>query len=210
MFPLLGGIASGVLSMFGASQTNQAQEQLAQQQDAFQEQMSNTAYTRATADMKNAGLNPMMMFGGGSAASTPSGVMPTLQNPMAGASQAMSSAVSSAVQSKVADATVDKMADEMANLKAQNAVIKATAPLIGSQTALTQSQAFKTDVDAKNDLTDLAVHQMLADKADTDKGFYDSDVGKLLRTLGTGGEETGRFFSPLSSILSSAKAIAPY
>lgn len=38
----------------------------------YETQMSNTAYQRAAADMKAAGLNPMMMFGSGSMSSTPS------------------------------------------------------------------------------------------------------------------------------------------
>src|SRR4051794_28038645 len=56
------------------------------QQEGYQTQMSNTAYQRASMDMKQAGLNPMMMFGSGSAASAPTrggagGSAPTASTP---------------------------------------------------------------------------------------------------------------------------------
>lgn len=45
----------------------------ARRQREYEAYMSNTAYRRAVNDMKEAGLNPAIMYGNGNAASTPTG-----------------------------------------------------------------------------------------------------------------------------------------
>lgn len=152
---LIAGGASLLGSIFSSNQSGentQAQIAASQQQqatqNAFQERMSSTAYQRASQDMKEAGLNPMMMFGSGSAASTPSGS--SIQAPMsqtsskfAGVGDAVGKMVSNAVQVK----TLDKMTEEIANLKvAQDKAIAETG-LTKVQTGIGHTEAEKRGVE---------------------------------------------------------------
>lgn len=69
---MLGGIFSGLGSYFGAREQAAAAKQIAADQMAFQERMSNTAHQRETADLEKAGLNRILSLSSGGA-STPSG-----------------------------------------------------------------------------------------------------------------------------------------
>ena len=77
-WPIIAGVAGAALgaaaSHYGAKKQRDLQMQLAREQMEFQERMSSTSWQRAVADMKLAGINPMLAFMKGGA-SSPGGQM---------------------------------------------------------------------------------------------------------------------------------------
>ncbi|QXP08620.1 MAG: DNA pilot protein [Arizlama microvirus] len=65
----IGQAAPAFLGYLGQKQTNAANAQQAQKQMDFQEEQTSTSYQRGVADMKAAGLNPMLAYSQGGAAS---------------------------------------------------------------------------------------------------------------------------------------------
>lgn len=122
-----------------ANQFNSAQAQLNRD---FQERMSNTSYQRGMADMREAGLNPMLAFsqGGasvptGSQASYPVSAGPShlsaaaaMRSAEASTIAASASAQQANTASSIGDATISKIKQEVSNLKTDqergNAVIE--------------------------------------------------------------------------------------
>lgn len=128
------GAASGLLGFFGGKSQVRKQVASAREQMAFQERMSSTAYQRTMADMRKAGLNPILAskLGG---ASTPSGAQAKISDPMEkGLTQAF---------------TARRLSEDLKNLEATRKNTEEDTRLKGSQIKLTEEQVHKVNQDTK-------------------------------------------------------------
>lgn len=69
---------SAVGSFLGGERRNEASSAVSAEQMAFQERMSNTQYQRGMADMRAAGLNPILAYKQGGASSPPGASIPPI------------------------------------------------------------------------------------------------------------------------------------
>ncbi|WNK12675.1 MAG: DNA pilot protein [Microvirus sp.] len=222
MDPLIGGLLTGGASLlgsiFGAGQSGantQAQIAASQQQqanqNAFSERMSNTAYQRASTDMKAAGLNPMMMFGSGGPASSPTGSgiqapMPQTKSPFADLGENVSKVVSTAVSMK----TLDEMASRIAQMDADTQVKKAAElterkkpALVAAETGLTSAREAESRLQAKERMRDVPRQEWEAIKY-LDLSNVPDAARKTANISGWAGNKVGEAVHPLLDATSSA------
>jgi len=219
---------SSAASLFGGHRANEGREaaaaaanaataEAAQKQMDFQERMSNTAYQRATADLKAAGINPMLaaMRGG---ATTPGGAMYSAQMPQitdiftpavqsyaqqqtAGASSALQAeqAIKTSYESEFVQQGVEKIKKEIRNLDSEEDRLKAMVVMLGEQASLMKAQNLSQ--------SDIQNHfRAMVKKLSEETTILKSEVSAI-NTLNNLGRDYGQMKPLIDTIISAIKGL---
>lgn len=139
MFEFILPAVSAVASFIGGERRNKAQEDMANQQMAFQQTMSDTAHRREVEDLKAAGLNPMLTgkYGG---SSTPQGAMASVEDTLSPAVNSGVAAYQTRANVNLLKAQAEKAEAEAEESRTRAGVNRTQVPFIMQQIAETDAR----------------------------------------------------------------------
>lgn len=153
-----------------ATQSTDFNAQQAQLNRDFQAQMSGTAYQRATADMKAAGLNPMLAYSQGGASSpvgsTATAVTPEYKSPLSTISPAALSSAFTLAQKAKTDEETKNVASDTALKEAQRKETEARTPTYEVNIKATQANIEATMAQIERTAQDIRTSQATARNLD--------------------------------------------
>lgn len=132
---IAGGLVSGIGSLFGASKANNSAKEIAAENNRLAVELASTQHQREVADLKAAGLNPILSAAGGGSA-VPQLTVAPVQNELAGASEAVNTGLRSA-----------QVKAQLDNLKADTASKTESATLAKENQDVSRQQGQKLIAD---------------------------------------------------------------
>lgn len=195
--PFMAAAAGSFLSYRGQEDTNQSNMDIAREQMKFQERMSSSAYQRSVADMKAAGINPILAYSQGGA-SSPSGASATMQN-------AVAPAMSSAMDALRLKFEIDNMRAQNEKTRSDTDLNRALAVSAKSDAVLKNNSALVAANQAKNlaaQFPAIVADSTFGTSAYTSAGRIGSSVLNSLRSDTNSAVSANRGSSFIDSIAS--------
>lgn len=207
-------LAGGIMGSQGAEASNQANYNIAQDQMRFQERMSNTSHSREVADLRNAGLNPILSANAG--ASSPVGASTQMTNEMEPLANSISNSAKSALETKSALASLQNIAEDTKKKRADTGLaIQSTNKAHGEiLNQIEENEILKANkIEARNSAkashaeSEARISRAKADKAgdDTRKGL--APVNQYINTIGGAASAAGAFIGGAANAAGAARTM---
>lgn len=197
--PLLGA-ATGLI---GGLFNNAAADSQAKRQMQFQERMDNTKYQRGMADMKAAGLNPILAYSQGGAGS-PAGASAPVTNVGDSVVKAMQGSTSSAKDSLLMKEQLNNVTADTKLKVAQSASAVEQAKLANANSAVTLGTMpyliDKANYDAGIAGSNFKLFAPKLSRGALEQEYLGSDVGKALAVGAIAGSDANAASSALKNL----------
>ena len=198
--PIIGGLIGGVFDYAGTSAQNRSNRAISREQMAFQERMSSTAYQRSMADMRAAGLNPMLAYQKGGA-STPSGSAIPAVNELGGISNSAKKAAIEIATIKNMEETNKNIAEDTKLKRSQKAVNDQQYTKITAEVNNLNQQLQVLSAATSSAKSQAAIDGIRARLMEIEDQYAKTEIGRALRKWRLGREDAIGSGSALPSLI---------